>query len=50
MKPYIIVATCVWLISGVVGAVLLGQQRVDILTIAGGPVTLWNGLNEPIDD
>ena len=50
MKPYILVATGVWLICGIVGAAMLGQQRVDILTIAGGPITLWNGLNRPVDD
>ena len=33
----------------VVGAALLGQQRVEIPTIAGGPIALWNGLNKPID-
>jgi len=48
MKPYILVAICVWFISGIAGAVLLGQQRVDIPTIAGGPMTLWNGLNTPV--
>ena len=49
MKPYIIGAIIVWLVCGVVGAVLLGQQRVDIPTIAGGPITLWNGLNKPVN-
>ena len=50
MKPYILGAICVWFISGVVGAAMLGQQRVDIPTIAGGPITLWNGLNKPVND
>jgi len=27
---------------------LLGQQRVDIPTIAGGPIALWNGFNKPV--
>jgi hypothetical protein len=49
MKPYILIAICVWFTCGIVGAALLGQQRVDIPTIAGGPITLWNGLNEPVD-
>ena len=48
MKPYIIGAICVWLGCGVAGAMLLGQQRVDIPTIAGGPIALWNGLNRPV--
>jgi hypothetical protein len=39
----------VWFVCGVVGAVMLGQQRLDIPTIAGGPFTLWDGLNEPVD-
>ena len=49
MKPYIITAIGVWLICGIAGAVLLGQQRVDVGTIAGGPIALWNGLNEPVN-
>jgi hypothetical protein len=49
MKPYILIAICVWFTCGIVGAVLQGQQRVDIPTIAGGPIALWNGLNEPVD-
>lgn len=49
MKPYIIGAIIVWFISGIAGAVLLGQQRVDIPTIAGGPIALWNGLNKPVN-
>jgi hypothetical protein len=49
MKPYIIGAICVWFISGIAGAVMLGQTRVDIPTIAGGPITFWNGLNRPVD-
>jgi hypothetical protein len=50
MKPYIIGAICVWFVCGVAGAALLKQQRFDIPTIAGGPITLWNGLNRPVDD
>jgi hypothetical protein len=29
--------------------VMLGQQRVDVPTIAGGPIALWNGLNKPVN-
>jgi hypothetical protein len=50
MKPYILGAICVWFICGMAGAVMLGQQRVDVPTIAGGPITLWNGLNKPVDN
>jgi len=50
MKLYIIGAICVWFMSGIAGAVLLGQQRVDIPTICGGPIALWNGLNAPVDN
>jgi hypothetical protein len=49
MKPYILGAIGLWFISGIVGAVMLGQQRVDIATIAGGPITFWNGLNAPVN-
>jgi hypothetical protein len=49
MKPYILIAIVVWFVCGIAGAALLGQQLVDIPTIAGGPITLWNGLNEPVD-
>ena len=45
MKPYIIGAIIVWFLCGIAGAVLLGPTRVDIPTIAGGPIALWNGLN-----
>jgi hypothetical protein len=48
MKPYVLGAICVWFICGIAGAMLLGQRRVDIPTIAGGPITLWNGLNKPV--
>lgn len=49
MKPYILGAIIVWFACGFVGAALLGQQRVNIPTIAGGPIALWNGLNLPVD-
>lgn len=47
MKPYILGAIIVWFVCGIAGSVLLGQQRVDVATIAGGPIALWNGLNSP---
>ena len=50
MRPYILGAICVWFISGIAGAVLLGQDRVDVATICGGPITFWHGLNKPVDD
>jgi len=50
MKPYIMGAICVWFICGIVGAVMLGQQRVDVATIAGGPISLWNGFNKPVNN
>ena len=50
MKAYVIGAICLWFIAGVVGAAMLGQQRIDVATIAAGPITLWNGLNKPVDD
>lgn len=49
MKPYILGAICIWFICGVVGAALLGQQRLEAATIVGGPITLWNGFNKPVD-
>lgn len=49
MKPYIIGAICVWFVCGIAGAVLLGQEHVDIHTIAGGPITFWHGLDKPVD-
>jgi hypothetical protein len=48
MKPYILGAIIVWFVCGIIGAVMLGQQRIDIATIAGGPLTLWNGFNKPV--
>jgi hypothetical protein len=50
MKPYILGAICIWFICGVVGAAMLGQERLDAGTIAGGPITLWNGFNKPVND
>ena len=50
MKPYIIGAICVWFICGIAGAALLGQHRVDVPTIAGGPITLWKWLNTPVNE
>ena len=49
MKPYIIGAIIVWFGCGFTGAALQHQQRIDIPTIAGGPIALWNGLSEPVD-
>ncbi|HEX4800123.1 MAG: hypothetical protein ACM3IG_07495 [Myxococcales bacterium] len=49
MKPYILGAIVIWFAFGIAGAVLLGQQRVDIPTIAGGPIAFWNGLNAPVN-
>jgi hypothetical protein len=50
MKPYILGAICIWFICGFAGAILLGQQRIDAPTIVGGPISLWQGLNKPVDD
>lgn len=50
MKPYIIGAIIVWFVCGIAGAWLLGQQRVDVPTIAGGPITLFKAFNKPVDD
>lgn len=47
MKPYIIGAIIIWFSCGVVGEWLLGEQRVDVPALCGGPITLWNGLNAP---
>ncbi len=49
MKPYIIGGIVIWVISGIAGAILLGQQRIEVRTIAGGPITFWKGLNKPVD-
>ena len=48
MKPYILGGIIVWLLFGVLGAVLLGQQRLDVATIASGPIAFWNGLDKPV--
>ena len=50
MKPYILGAICIWFVFGIAGAAMLGEQRIDVATIAGGPITFWNGLNKPVDD
>jgi hypothetical protein len=50
MKPYILGAIIVWFLCGIIGAVLLGQQGVDVRTISGGPITLWKGLNKPVNN
>lgn len=49
MKPYVIGAIALWFIFGIVGAWLLGEQKVDVGSIAGGPLTFFNGLNKPVD-
>lgn len=49
MKPYIIGAICLWFICGIIGAILIGQQRIDVPTIVGGPISLWAGLNRPVE-
>ena len=49
MKPYILGAIIIWFVAGIVGAALLHQDRFDIPTIAGGPITLWKGFNKPVD-
>ena len=48
MKPFVIGAILVWVLFGIAGAVLLGQQRLDIPTIAKGPVSFWKGLDKPV--
>jgi hypothetical protein len=48
MKPYIIGAIAIWFICGIVGAWMLGQQTVDVGTIAGGPMTLFKAFDKPI--
>jgi hypothetical protein len=49
MKLYLALAVIVWLICGVTGAWMLGQQRVDLPTIAGGPITLWYAFDKPVN-
>ena len=48
MKPYILGAICVWFACGIVGSIMLGEQRVDVPKIVGGPITLWTGFNQPV--
>jgi hypothetical protein len=48
MKPYILGAICVWFACGIIGSVMLGEQRVDVPKIIGGPITLWQGFNKPV--
>lgn len=50
MKPYILGAIFIWLIAGIIGAAMLGQQRIDVPTICGGPISLWNGFNKPVNN
>jgi hypothetical protein len=47
MKPYIVGAICIWFLCGFAGAVLLGQQRVDIPTIAGARLLYGTALTSP---
>nr|NUR37129.1 hypothetical protein [Sphingomonas sp.] len=49
MKPYVIGAIVIWFLCGIVGAWMLGQQRVDLRTIAGGSVTVFEAFNAPIE-
>lgn len=49
MKPYILGAISLWFACGITGAVMLGQQRVDVPTILGGPITLAHGFEQPVD-
>jgi hypothetical protein len=48
VKPYVIGAIIIWFVCGIVGAWMLGQQKVDIRTIAGGPLTLVKGFEKPV--
>jgi hypothetical protein len=48
MKFYVSIAVFVWLICGLAGAWLLGQQRLDIGTIARGPITLVKAIEKPV--
>ena len=41
-------AIIIWFVMGITGAAPLGQQSVDIPTIAGGPIALRNRLNQPV--
>ena len=50
MKPFVFGGMILWLVCEIVGAWLEGQQRVDVPTIIGGPVTLWDALNQPADN
>lgn len=49
MKRYILGAIALWFLFGIAGAVLLGQQRVDLPTIAKGPISFWKGLDKPVN-
>lgn len=49
MKPYILGAIIIWFVCGIVGAWMLGQQTVDVGTIAGGPITLVRAFNQPVN-
>jgi hypothetical protein len=50
MKPYIIGAIIIWFAAGIIGAWMLGQQRVDVPTIIGGPITLYKAFNKPVEN
>jgi hypothetical protein len=38
----------VWFVCGIIGSVMLGEQRIDVPRITGGPITLWQGFNKPV--
>jgi hypothetical protein len=46
MKAYVIGAAVIWIVMGIAGAALLGQQHIEIGAIAGGPLTLFDGLDK----
>lgn len=49
MKTSVFGGMFLWLVCGIAGAWLEGQQRVHVPTIIGGPITLWDALNQPAD-
>jgi len=47
MRAFILGAIVVWFLFGIAGAILLGQQRIEVRTIASGPIAFWHGLDKP---
>lgn len=48
-KSIVIGVAIFWLVTGIIGAWMVNDDRVDLAMVAGGPMSLWDAFHQAAD-